>query len=80
LLTYWPILLPLFTGKILLFYILFYSGLIGFFLAMIAVFYQTIDLRIPKWQQDKSVIGNNPGKISITQSLLTYLHTELSPS
>lgn len=48
-------------GKILLFYILFYSGLIGFFLAMIAVFYQTIDLRIPKWQQDKSVIGNNPG-------------------
>jgi hypothetical protein len=59
-------LLPLFTGKILLFYILFYSGLIGFFLAMIAVFYQTIDLRIPKWQQDKSVIGNNPGKISVT--------------
>jgi sodium/potassium-transporting ATPase subunit beta len=55
-----------FTGKILLFYILFYSGLIGFFLAMIAVFYQTIDLRIPKWQQDKSVIGNNPGKISVT--------------
>jgi hypothetical protein len=64
--TYCPILLPLFTGKIILFYILFYSGLIGFFLAMMAVFYQTIDLRIPKWQQDKSVIGNNPGKISVT--------------
>lgn len=48
-------------GKILLFYILFYSGLIGFFVAMMAVFYQTIDMKIPKWQQDKSVIGNNPG-------------------
>ncbi|XP_069691964.1 sodium/potassium-transporting ATPase subunit beta-2-like [Periplaneta americana] len=48
-------------AKILLFYVLFYSGLIGFFIAMIAVFYQTIDLRIPKWQQDKSLIGNNPG-------------------
>lgn len=48
-------------GKILLFYVLFYSGLIGFFLAMMAVFYQTIDMKIPKWQQDKSVIGNNPG-------------------
>ncbi|KDR20642.1 sodium/potassium-transporting ATPase subunit beta-2-like [Zootermopsis nevadensis] len=48
-------------GKILLFYILFYSGLVGFFLAMIAVFYQTIDLKIPKWQQDRSVIGSNPG-------------------
>jgi len=53
----------LFIGKILLFYILFYSGLIGFFLAMMAVFYQTIDMKIPKWQQDKSVIGNNPGEI-----------------
>jgi hypothetical protein len=30
---------------------------------MMAVFYQTIDMKIPKWQQDKSVIGNNPGKI-----------------
>jgi sodium/potassium-transporting ATPase subunit beta len=37
--------------------------LIGFFVAMMVVFYQTIDMKIPKWQQDKSVIGNNPGKI-----------------
>ncbi|GFG29551.1 hypothetical protein Cfor_04666 [Coptotermes formosanus] len=48
-------------GKILLFYVIFYCGLIGFFVAMMVVFYQTIDMKIPKWQQDKSVIGNNPG-------------------
>ncbi|XP_044751980.1 sodium/potassium-transporting ATPase subunit beta-2 [Coccinella septempunctata] len=48
-------------GKILLFYLIFYSALIGFFSAMLAVFYQTLDDRKPKWKLDKSLIGSNPG-------------------
>ncbi|XP_033228654.1 sodium/potassium-transporting ATPase subunit beta-2-like [Belonocnema kinseyi] len=48
-------------AKILLFYILFYAVLTGFFGAMLAVFYQTLDPHHPKWQQEKSLIGNNPG-------------------
>lgn len=48
-------------GKILLFYFIFYSVLIGFFSAMLAVFYQTLDDRTPKWTLDSSLIGSNPG-------------------
>ncbi|XP_022914207.1 sodium/potassium-transporting ATPase subunit beta-2 [Onthophagus taurus] len=48
-------------GKILLFYILFYAALIGFFAAMLTVFYQTLDSKKPKWQLDESLIGSNPG-------------------
>ncbi|XP_025832681.1 sodium/potassium-transporting ATPase subunit beta-2 [Agrilus planipennis] len=47
--------------KIILFYIIFYAALIGFFAALLAVFYQTLDMKKPKWQLDKSVIGTNPG-------------------
>ncbi|XP_031834286.1 sodium/potassium-transporting ATPase subunit beta-2 [Nomia melanderi] len=48
-------------GKILLFYIIFYAVLAGFFGAMLAVFYQTLDPNEPKWQLDSSLIGSNPG-------------------
>nr|XP_023014837.1 sodium/potassium-transporting ATPase subunit beta-2-like [Leptinotarsa decemlineata] len=48
-------------GKIILFYILFYIVLIGFFAALMAVFYQTLDPTKPKWELEKSLIGNNPG-------------------
>ncbi|CAH0557286.1 unnamed protein product [Brassicogethes aeneus] len=48
-------------GKILLFYFIFYAVLIGFFTALVAVFYQTLDPRTPKWQLDSSLIGSNPG-------------------
>lgn len=48
-------------AKILFFYVIFYASLTGFFFAMLAVFYQTIDLRMPKWQLDSSLIGDNPG-------------------
>lgn len=48
-------------GKILLFYLLFYAVLVGFFAAMLAVFYQTLDTKTPKWQLDRSLIGTNPG-------------------
>lgn len=52
----------LFTAKILLFYVIFYVALVGFFAAMLAVFWQTLDTKVPKWQLDGSIIGTNPGK------------------
>lgn len=50
-----------FAAKILLFYVLFYAVLAGFFAAMLAVFYQTLDENKPKWQLENGLIGNNPG-------------------
>lgn len=50
------------TAKILLFYFIFYAVLVGFFAAMLAVFYQTLDAKTPKWLLDRSLIGSNPGK------------------
>jgi sodium/potassium-transporting ATPase subunit beta len=52
------------SGKILLFYLIFYAALVGFFAAMLAVFYQTLDDTKPKWQMDNSLIGSNPGECS----------------
>ncbi|KAK0160097.1 hypothetical protein PV328_007539 [Microctonus aethiopoides] len=48
-------------AKILLFYVIFYGVLCGFFGAMLTVFYQTLDHKAPKWQMEASLIGNNPG-------------------
>ncbi|KAG5880190.1 hypothetical protein JTB14_036283 [Gonioctena quinquepunctata] len=48
-------------GKILLFYLIFYAVLIGLFSALLAVFYQTLDMQKPKWELESSLIGNNPG-------------------
>ncbi|RVE48382.1 hypothetical protein evm_006943 [Chilo suppressalis] len=48
-------------AKILLFYLIFYAVLVGFFAAMLAIFYQTLDSKMPKWQLEGSLIGNNPG-------------------
>ncbi|KPJ13276.1 Sodium/potassium-transporting ATPase subunit beta-2 [Papilio machaon] len=48
-------------AKILLFYLIFYAILVGFFAAMLAIFYQTLDSKMPKWQMDGSLIGSNPG-------------------
>lgn len=53
--------LIIFSAKILLFYVIFYAVLSGFFGAMLAVFYQTLDPNAPKWQLDNSLIGSNPG-------------------
>lgn len=49
------------TAKILLFYVVFYAVLAGFFAAMLAVFWQTLDENKPKWQLDNGLIGSNPG-------------------
>lgn len=51
----------LFTAKILLFYVIFYAVLAGFFAAIFAVFYQTLDMHEPKWQLRDGLIGANPG-------------------
>ncbi|XP_014204424.1 sodium/potassium-transporting ATPase subunit beta-2 [Copidosoma floridanum] len=48
-------------GKILLFYLIFYAVLAGFFGGMLAVFWQTLDMKQPKWQLESSLIGSNPG-------------------
>lgn len=48
-------------AKIILFYITFYSALAGFFAAMLAVFFQTLDDNKPKWTLDSGLIGSNPG-------------------
>ncbi|XP_023172302.1 sodium/potassium-transporting ATPase subunit beta-2 isoform X1 [Drosophila hydei] len=48
-------------AKILLFYIIFYAALTGFFAAIFAVFYQTLEVDKPKWMLDNGLIGSNPG-------------------
>jgi sodium/potassium-transporting ATPase subunit beta len=48
-------------AKILFFYVIFYAALAGFFAAMLAVFYQTLDESKPKWELDNGLIGSNPG-------------------
>lgn len=50
-----------FTGKILVFYVVFYIALSGFFAGLLAVFWQTLDTERPKWQLHESLIGTNPG-------------------
>lgn len=49
------------TGKILVFYALFYAGLASFFAGLLAIFWQTLDNERPKWQLHESLIGTNPG-------------------
>ena len=52
-----------FSVKITLFYIVYYAFLTGFFMAMLVVFYQTLDDEVPKWLNSNGIIGDNPGKI-----------------
>lgn len=44
-----------------MFYVIFYAALAGFFAAIFAVFYQTLDEQKPKWMLDNGLIGSNPG-------------------
>ncbi|KAL3847632.1 hypothetical protein ACJMK2_018633 [Sinanodonta woodiana] len=48
-------------GEIGLFYLIFYSCLAGFFAAMMAVFYQTLDWNIPRLRGADSLLRQNPG-------------------
>lgn len=49
------------AGKILLFYLIFYAALAGFFGGLLAVFWQTLETEKPKWELSESIIGTNPG-------------------
>ena len=45
-----------------MFYVIYYACLAGFFMAMLVVFYQTLDDEVPKWLNSNGIIGDNPGK------------------
>lgn len=45
-----------------MFYVVLYAFLIAFFAAMLLVFFQTLDLYKPRWQNADGLIGTNPGK------------------
>jgi len=47
--------------KIGVFYIVYYALLAGFFMGMLLIFYQTLDDKVPRWQNSNGIIGGNPG-------------------
>lgn len=47
--------------KITAFYVLYYAFLAGYFIAMLVIFYQTLDHKKPRWQNSNGIIGDNPG-------------------
>ncbi|KAL1513409.1 hypothetical protein ABEB36_002828 [Hypothenemus hampei] len=71
-------------AKILLFYLIFYVVLVGFFAAMLVVFFQTLDYKMPKYQLEKSLIGGNPGlgfrpmpsDSNVESTLIWYKHSD----
>jgi len=54
---------PLSWLKIIAFYIVYYSFLTGFWIACLFIFFETLPHESlgPRWQQDYSLIGMNPG-------------------
>jgi formate/nitrite transporter FocA (FNT family) len=48
--------------QITVFYIVLYAFLAGFFIALLTVFYQTLNDHEPKWTMGSSLIGNSPGE------------------
>jgi len=68
--------------KIGLFYVIYYACLAGFFMAMLVVFYQTLDDEVPKWLNSNGIIGDNPGMgfrprppdSHIDSTLVTFRH------
>ncbi|CAD6241144.1 GSCOCG00009167001-RA-CDS [Cotesia congregata] len=48
-------------GKVGIFYLIFYGVLAALVSICFWFFFQTLDVRIPKWQLDRSIIGTNPG-------------------
>ncbi|XP_063699441.1 sodium/potassium-transporting ATPase subunit beta [Culicoides brevitarsis] len=71
-------------AKILFFYVCFYACLIGFFAGLLAVFYQTLDYKMPKWQLDNGLIGANPGlgfrpmppESNVESTLIWFKHSD----
>jgi sodium/potassium-transporting ATPase subunit beta len=71
--------------KIGVFYVIYYAFLTGFFAAMLVIFYQTLDEKVPKWQNSNGIIGTNPGvgfrprpsMDSVESTLVYFRHGEL---
>lgn len=53
------------SAEIGFFYLVYYTMLFGFFVGMLAVFYQTVDDNAPKLTGDASLLKANPGKNGI---------------
>lgn len=47
--------------KIGIYYLIYYTCLTGYFIAMLLIFYQTLDDNEPKWKGTNGIIGGNPG-------------------
>jgi len=73
-------------AKITVFYIIYYSCLAGFWAAMLAVFWTTLDMDKPKWVAGNGLIGDRPG-IGVRPSQspenvgssVMYLHSDWTP-
>lgn len=52
---------PLSWLKITVFYCIYYTFLTGFWLGCLNIFFMTLPEGRPKWEQDASIIGSNPG-------------------
>ena len=49
--------------QVLVFYTIYYSAMIGFFVAAITLFLKTVPHDVPKWKLGESLIGTQPGQI-----------------
>ncbi len=58
--------------KIGVFYVIYYTLLTLYFLAMLWIFYQTLDDKKPRWQNSNGIIGTNPGKSARLYSTVLY--------
>jgi len=47
--------------KIGVYYLIYYTFLAGFFMACLLIFYKTLDMKQPRWQNSNGIIGDNPG-------------------
>lgn len=71
--------------KITVFYIIYYAFLTAFFIAMLLIFFETLDDKVPKWQNSNGIIGTNPGVgyrpspsyDHVESTLIHYRHGEL---
>ncbi len=59
----------IFAVKIGVFYVIYYTLLTLYFLAMLWIFYQTLDDKKPKWENANGIIGTNPGDGDLSISL-----------
>ncbi|XP_014204420.1 sodium/potassium-transporting ATPase subunit beta-2-like [Copidosoma floridanum] len=71
-------------GRIGLFYMIFYGVLAALVAICFCAFLQTIDVRRPRWQLEKSLIGTNPGlgfrplppAVNVESTLIWYKGTD----